>query len=369
MAYPFDIKRFVDVNIVKHVSGARVGTRKTVVLFTSAGSSGTTRLITSKAEATTHYSTDSDTLAYLNVFFNCGGSSCKVIEDNGIASISADDILALDDEEIIVAVVSPTSDLSAAYSRIKGIRETLNATSSVYGANQKILLARTATYTDDDSIPFLAVKVTDSTDIVGAEMSIAAYLSQIDVYGNSTVSDYMFTPEPLREYTGMTDSIYEEIIDNNMNVTSYLANIERNLGGNLKDGDNLVNAYVLIILHQTLTEAVLDVLTQKVAGSTGMSKIYSAIVSELGSYLQNGYLSTDKVWRDNDLVVTSSSGNQYTVIEKNTAISKGYHVSVLPFDALTEQEIAQHKAPPIYVIIADQYGIRAVTINGEVLSI
>ena len=34
---------------------------------------------------------------------------------------------------------------------------------------------------------------------------------------------------------------------------------------------------------------------------------------------------------------------------------------------LSEQDKALHKCPPIYLILADRYGIRAVTINGEVI--
>ena len=61
------------------------------------------------------------------------------------------------------------------------------------------------------------------------------------------------------------------------------------------------------------------------------------------------------------------NGKQYTIIEEGTPLTNGYFVQILPMSALTENDRAARKAPPIYVIIADQYGIRAITVNGEII--
>ena len=50
-----NLKRFVDIDIEQHVHSTVVGTRGTVVLYTSDGTAGTTRLIESIGDATAHY--------------------------------------------------------------------------------------------------------------------------------------------------------------------------------------------------------------------------------------------------------------------------------------------------------------------------
>ena len=51
----------------------------------------------------------------------------------------------------------------------------------------------------------------------------------------------------------------------------------------------------------------------------------------------------------------------------NWKIAMARKIIRLPLSALTENDRAARKAPPIYVIIADQYGIRAITVNGEII--
>ena len=194
---------------------------------------------------------------------------------------------------------------------------------------------------------------------------MAAYLSGIDVYGVSTVNDYMYTAESIDEEV-LTDELYETLSLNNINVDTYFAGNVRDLGGNLKNGADLTNSYVRIILHQTLTDRLLELLVTKIKNVDGVGKIYATISKELENYRSCGYLSTDKVWTDKTITVTAN-GKQYTIIEEGTPLTNGYFVQILPMSALTENDRAARKAPPIYVIIADQYGIRAITVNGEII--
>ena len=215
---------------------------------------------------------------------------------------------------------------------------------------------------DKDAVANFGVKY---STVLGAEMTIAAYLSQINVYKTNTVSDYMFTKEAITAET-LTDTEYENIIGANCNVDVYLANSVRNMGGNLKNGADLVNSYTLIVLHQTLTQRLLELLATKIKGSKGLAQIYATIAQELEAYRSCGYLTTDKIWSEEDLVVTYNSQN-YTVITKGTPLNSGYAIKVLPFSSLTVPDKTERKTPPIYVIIADQYGIRKITVNGEVI--
>lgn len=356
-----NLKRFVDIDIEQHVKSTVVGTRGTVVLYTSDGTAGTTKLIESLADATTNYGTMPTTIAYLNIFFNNGGVSVLVVEGVTYTGVTNDVISNLEDKYIVIASANPDTNREAAYNALKGVATTRAADSTIYGINEKIILARTTT-NDTTTVKNFGVKYSNT---LGAEMTIAAYLSRINVYRNDNVADYAFTQETITAET-LTDTVFGQIIDNNMNVDVYLANSTRNMGGNLKDGADLVNSYTKIILHQTLTERLINLLTSKIKGAKGLSQIYATIAQELESYRDCGYLTTDKVWTDDDLTVTYNSQN-YTVVTKGTALVSGYVIKVLPLSALTTEDKAQRKAPPVYVIIADQYGIRKITINGEVI--
>lgn len=356
-----NLKRFVDVDIERHVDSVLSGTRDTVVLFTPDGSAGTKNVVSSYEEAVAKYRASANTLAYLKVFFDNSGVKAMVVEGKAYSAITAADISGLDDNYIVIAAVVPEDNVNDGYSSLKTLATTRAADQTVYGINEKIILARTTTV-DQTSVKNFAVKY---STVLGAEMTMAAYLSKINVYRQNTVFDYMFTQEVLTE-SNVTDSIYETIVTNNMNVDIFIANAVRNCGGNCKDGADLTNSYVKIILHQTLTDRLVNLLSEKIKGSSGISKIYTTISQELSNYLSCGYLTTDKIWTDNDMIVTYNDV-EYTIINKNTALTNGYLVKVLPFTALTAADKAARKAPPIYVIIADQYSIRAITINGEVI--
>lgn len=361
-----NLKRFVDINIQSHVTSVVSGTRDTVVLYTSEGEDNTPKLITSLSEAQTTYSNAPNTLAYLTVYFNNGGVNALVIGNTPYNSITAEMIKALDNKYILVAYAASSSELTNAYTKLKQIaqeREADTATiDGIYGINEKIILARTESFADSDSVKNFAVKY---STVQGAEMTMAAYLSKINVYSINSIFDYAFTNENITA-SEISDENFNALITNNINVDIDLANSIRNCGGNCKDGADLTNSFVKIILHQTLTDSLINLLSQKIKNSSGLGKIYTTISQELEHYLNAGYLTTDKIWTDNTLYITKNNV-KYTIIEQGTPLINGYHITVLPMSSLTPSEKAEHKAPIIYVIIADSYGIRKITINGEVI--
>ena len=229
------------------------------------------------------------------------------------------------------------------------------------------MLGRATEASDCSAINNFAVKV---SAIAGAEMTIAAYLTKIQIYGTDTVQDYAFTIE---NFTSDQEALIENddellgtVLDNNMNVDMELANAIRNLGGNLTNGNDLVNQYMLIVLHQTITDRLLTLLTQKIKGNAGVSSIYTTIAGELNRYVTNGYLSTDKVWTDTTKTL-NYNGVNYTLIKQGTPLNLGYQIVVLPLNSLADADKALRKCPPIYIFLADSYGIRNITINGEVI--
>ena len=211
--------------------------------------------------------------------------------------------------------------------------------------------------------------------IEGVQMSMAAYLTRVNVDYYNSVQDYMFTAESVNyifensqgvsdtygEYYD-DDALYKRLNKLNINIDCYLENAVRNLGGNDMKGYNLINTYTLILLNQTLTERLVGLLMNKIKyNSTGLTMIGSTIAKELGRYVNNGFLSTDKSWVEDDLIY-----NGTTIISKNTPLRKGYKYVILPFSTLSDEDLRNHKLPTIYVLVADQYTIRKINIVGEV---
>lgn len=370
-----DVRRFVDINIKQHVETQISGTRDVLVLYTHEGTLGkisgnsvttigTDEILTSFAAANAIYNLNTfpDTNAYLSMYFQNSGAKVAVIEGVNYTDLTSGMISSLANEFILIGLCAAEANVELAYAKLKTIATARETDADVYGVNEKIIFGRTAVADDTSSIMNFASKY---STVYGAEMTMAAYLSGINVYGVSTVNDYMYTAEDINEEV-LTDTIYEQLTLNNMNVDTFFAGNVRNLGGNLKNGADMTNSYVRIILHQTMTERLLELLVTKIKNLDGVGKIYATLSKELENYRSCGYLSTDKIWTDKTLTVLIN-GKQYTVIDEGTPLTNGYAIQVLPMSALTETDKAARKAPPIYVIVADQYGIRAITVNGEII--
>lgn len=358
-----NLKHFVDIDIKQHVSGAIIGTRKTVALLTSEQVANNEPFLVNSADYKTACNGMTTVLSYLEVYFAHGGVSACIYPKIASTNITVEKIMSLPSEYICIAYATPDASENA---KFVDLAKSLDANADFYGGDRKILLYRlpqeTILSNEFVASPCLAIKLSDE---VGAEMTIGAYLSKINVYDIDSVYDYMYTVENITA-TELTDAQYETLMLNNVNVDIDLANQVRNCGGNMSDGSDIVNTYVLIILHQTVTARLVELLSQKIKSSDGISKIYAVISQELSSYLTCGYLTTDKVWTDPDLTISYNNEN-YTIVETGTALTDGYIVKVLPFSSLTENDKALHKTPPIYIVLASQYGIRAITISGEVI--
>ena len=368
-----NLQHFVNINIQPSVASTVTGTRETVVLFTDETIPNGEKILTSYSEITDATNTNK----FLSTFFSLGGLKARVIQVTTLdkASIEAE-IVKLDYTQIMIAsVASNDTDATGNYDLMKSIAEDLvDETNGIYGINEKIVIARaveddiyttttveseevTTLTPDEDEIKNFAVKYSNK---IGGDAAIAAYLSQINVYKVDSVKDYMFTQELKTLIESSVDNtVYEALIGNNYNVDIDLQGVSRNCGGNCKDGDSLSNNFVRIILQQTLTERLVNLLATKIHGANGIGKIYATIVDELKYYQANGYLSSEKTW---DKETLEKDG--VTIIERGTALPNGYLIKVLP---LTSEYISVKSAPPIYIIIADQYSIRYIEIKGEVI--
>ena len=198
-----DLKRFVNINIQPHETANVVTTRDTVVLFTPDGASGKVSNFSSMKEVEAYVSTLSSgntydiAKAYLQMYFNNGGIKAEVHEGIAYSAVTKAMITALPNDKIYVVIASTDVDNANCYTKVKSLVKSLNEDNNIYGINEKLLLVRTADYSDDTSeikneVKNLVVKY--STQL-GAEMTMAAYLSKIDVSEADSIYDYMFTVE------------------------------------------------------------------------------------------------------------------------------------------------------------------------------
>ena len=370
------LTNFVDVNIQRSTRKLPLGTRKECVLLTDEGSSSTVITLDSNSDYSTTLLSMPTSLAYADMYFKNGGEELVIypqisidLTDSSSTATTVETIVdlikSLPDEDIVIALAYSADDGELGCGLLSEVNEELYKDITIYGIKEKIIIARTNTMlTETESAPIniknFAIKY---SNIVGAEMTIAAYLSQINVYGINTIQDYMFTQETITA-EDIDNETYQSLIKFNYNVDIDLQGVVRNCGGNIKyNSESLVNTFIRIVLQQTLTDRLISLITTKIKSTDGISKMYATCVDELEYYRVNGYLTTDKVWEYDDWV----SPEGMTVIEKGTPLLTGYQVKIVPFSMMTPDQKAQHKAPNIYIALADQYYIRIITVRGEVI--
>ncbi len=401
-----DIRNFVDINIIKGKTATIQSSRPITVLLTTNDDIDISEpikftslqevydeLAAGMIEATPGQIKATVLYNYAKVYFENGGielltvyiDPTKLNQDFTVSSDFSETYLNnLNDESIIIALAIETANTYSGlymnsisnqyYSQLDS-----NGNKLMYGVKRKIFIGSIA-YTNDTgySSQDVAFKMIDISKQLGGEMTIAAYLNQIDFYKQDSVMDYCYTLENLDVSTFVELSDINTVIKNafskNMNITIGLGNaqndentIGRNIGGNLVNGDDIVNTFSLIVLQQTLSQRILNTLAQKIKGNAGITALYATISQELNKYVQDGYLTTDRVYTGEDINVSDSLGNKYLLLEKGTALTAGYIVKILPLSSLTQEDIEQRKAPLIYIILSDSYGIRKIEIIGQAI--
>lgn len=396
-----NLRRFVDINIYKAESTRVNPVRDTAALFVAKGTTITgpeeeTNLDWVLVDATIDSAgdivlkseggnavefSDGNVKYYAKYFFDNGGVKLHVVEMGG-DSLTASDIQKLPESEIAVMSVSGLTDAELA-DACKAYNEAYVYDGST-DTNAKLFIGSRTGTSAVTGIDNLAIKVGP----IGCEATIAAYLTKINPYKTSTVHDYCYTIEKLFDRSNgnaavTADESYDEdtdlanlgvstvdatvaaCMDNNLNVDTVIASQVRNVGGDTVAGDEIVDFYCCIMMQQTLQERLVGVLSTKLQGAEANAAIYAAMAQELSRYAQAGYIVPGN-WGDTDWTITHN-GREYTVVQANSRLSTGYSVLVVPYAALTTDEVTAHKAPPVYVAYISQYGIRKITVEGRVL--
>ena len=217
-----------------------------------------------------------------------------------------------------------------------------------------------------------------ATPSLGSEMSILAFLTKVNVQGNKPISDYCYTKEVAEFSYVNNDAVVKysyldednddvvKIMDNNANVDTILVNQSLVVGGNTTGGKDLVNHFVKIVLTQTMTDRLVKLLATKIRyNQTGINLISNTIVSELNKYKNFGYLTTSKIWEEDDLYV-EVNGQEYLLISNQEPLITGYKFIILPLTSLSEEDKQKHLLPKIFLLVADSYAIRTIQISGWV---
>ena len=232
------------------------------------------------------------------------------------------------------------------------------------------------TFWEDNYANYYEVATTDIQNYLikcgekGIEMLAAAYLSKVRITDASTIQDYAFTVEEVKSF--FPESIISDndagvnLVKGHINFDTQLVNAIRNYPGDTIHGDDMMNYYIKILLTQDLTESVMNLLASKIRfNQTGINRLNNAISQTMSVYVSNGYLNTEYIWTEDDLYY-SYNGREYLICTRNTPIVKGYKCVILPLTSLTNEQKEAHVLPPVYLLLADQTGIRMIVINGDV---
>ena len=360
----------------------------------------------------------SQTDPYVQMFFANGGSHLEVhpaVPSTGESIIA--EIKKLPDERIVCAAVGIAMSDATAVAEYLDSLNTSAAVTAPNGIHRKLFAAR-ATLRDilispDTFVPGSAISsaifspsldfdgfqslIVKYSSVIGAEMATVAYLTVIDVYGSNTVKDYCYTPETIAADTYEESQIMVPTYDEKGNIvpdseveTTLVTSVElndimadyldkhhlnynielsgalREIGGDTMSGYSLVNEFMIIVLQQTLTSALLNTMMNKPMTSNLLSLLSATISNELNKYKTNGYLESGRTWASSDWIV-SKNGVEYTVITQGTQLMNGFFYRILPFNSLTADERKKHVAPSIYIALADSYGVRRITVEGQVI--
>lgn len=337
-----DIRNLVNVNIEPYTSALDSGSRPIVLIY-----GGTIKYEASSLADVVSAGIKENTLEYngAKLFFENGGIKLKAVGGN--LPTKASDLMTKDLLENVIIINIGTANTYTEDDFKK---------SGIY----KKIIIEGGTSVPTTSKSFTAYKIENSATS-GERYLIGAYLSKIKVYNESSIKDYSMTLE-----SGTLADVSSKITTTSGTSLESLAyNFDMliggnyyNIGGNCTDGSDLVNNFVTIVLEQTTTNVLFRTLSAKLKGQTGLSAIRTAISSELDKYVNSGFLATNKVWTDEDLIISSAVGGaDEVVITKNTPLSSGYHIHLFKLSSSERSAYA-------FLILPTSKGIRYIKVDG-----
>lgn len=335
---------------------------------TSAGSSqsdGTKAKPYSVAAFTGSSATAADTTfaKWANVFFTNGGNYIHVVTGLSLGELKLVDgstvyILRYTDKNHQTVADLPVTEIMIVDG---GNQDAFNGSlanaTKLVGQHEKIFVQKTTTS------GAAATQVEGYVTVYNNSTAyLASYYTKLRLTIADSIRDYAFTTVINSDSDPIADTDNNTLttaLSNHHNVISYLAGSYRALGGDDVLGNDITNLFMRIVLQQTLSVSLINLLTTKIRLDTrGITSVKSVIVAELNRYIANGYISIDKVWQEEDLYIDGD-----LIATKGMPLPGGYAIHVSP---ITQTNIANHQIPQIYVLYGDQVGVRKIVLTGEV---
>ena len=222
----------------------------------------------------------------------------------------------------------------------------------------------------EDSLP-------DDVEITcGAELTIAAYLSQINITQANAMKDYCFTDESsvincLRYDrtlvpTDVTSSQYDDYKEY-LNFIDKIGNQYVNFGGDTVSGTSIMSEWGAIASENGVVYAALSVMLQKqYLTDGGLTNILAAVNDTLSDYITNGFLETNTTYTGRTRYKTYAN-QSYVLVASGQELPNGYTVVSIPMSRLTSEDRQAHKFTPIFIYMQTMGGARELEITGDIL--
>ena len=324
---------------------------------------------------------------YLKCFYNNGGVKLHIIGGYTTSTAIPDvptwiyeQAKALPYQEIVITSDAVEADMRAAQQTsdtIPIVENPLNGTrtvESLSGYKEKLFISSVTAAVGAELVIPTGAKSYDNYIIKigdkGIEMAAAAYFTQVNVLSANSVNDYCFTAEDVSMFSDASviddNATSVTLANKHFNMNTTLVNATRNIYGDTVSGLDAMNSFMRIVLTQTVSERIVSVLATKIKyNMSGINQVINAITQELNIYKNNGFLSVNDIWTENDLYYTFN-GVDYLICKQNTPLTSGYKFAVLPLTALTTEQKQSHAFPPVYILISDSISIRHILISGDI---
>lgn len=205
---------------------------------------------------------------------------------------------------------------------------------------------------------------------------LGSFTTQLDLDGTESIRDFCYTPANISGYLlngGAStydeipndDSSYSSLISN-VNVVSKIGNRTIIFGGNLANGVGIDTDFGCICVENDIANTLVEVMIQKqYLTALGLTNVLGKIENLLLRYQTNGYVELNSNYTG-DTVYRTYNGTRYTIITNGTALPKGYLVTSVPMNNISQQDRQDRRFTPIYVIIQTQKGARVVEVSGSI---
>ena len=216
----------------------------------------------------------------------------------------------------------------------------------------------------------------DTPSTCGAELTIAAYLSQINITQANSMRDYCFTDEA----SVLNCLTYDKtLVPTNVSATNYdsykeylnfidtIGNQNVNFGGNTVYGTTITSEWGAIASENGVVYGVLRVMLQKqYLTDGGLTNVLSEVNNVLSDYVTNGFLETNTTYKG--LTRYKNYGDRsYVLVENGQELPNGYCVVAIPMSRLTIQDRQARKFTPIFIYMQTMGGAREIDITGDIL--